>query len=276
MRGVSARASTQGGDGERLDGGGARADAGRHPALRRGGRGEQGRQGWRGGGRGAAAAGRAERGVPAREASGIEVLGRLAAERGEQGGGGVRGGERVVPARQVAQQAGEAERRGHAGLVAQRRERVLAVVPVGRTARGGVGQGVGRGAGAHRGIEAAGEPQVAERQVVRVHPGVFGGEAAGGFAEGEAGDQPVAEWGGGGFGAGIEAGQRILGKRERGEQGGGFAPRRLGRRGCPAPEAGRVRLVRCVLPGGPEEGVGGFAEDIARWHVWPLSLLMKL
>jgi hypothetical protein len=30
-------------------------------------------------------------------------------------------------------------------------------------------------------------------------------------------------------------------------------------------------------PGGrPEERVGAFAKGVAGWHVWPLSLLMKL
>jgi hypothetical protein len=35
-------------------------------------------------------------------------------------------------------------------------------------------------------------------------------------------------------------------------------------------------IVRRVLPSGPEERVGGFAEGVAGWHVWPFSLLMKL
>jgi hypothetical protein len=165
----------------------------------------------------------------------------------EQGGGGLDRGERVVPARQVAQQAGEAERPGARRPRRGGRERVLAVAPVGRTAGGGVGQGMGRGAGAHRGIEAAGEQRVAQCRVVRVDPGVFGGEAAGRFPEGEAGDQPVAERRGGGFGAGIEQGQRVLGEGERGEQGGGLARRRIVGRGRPALETGPLRLIRRVL-----------------------------
>jgi hypothetical protein len=41
-------------------------------------------------------------------------------------------------------------------------------------------------------------------------------------------------------------------------------PGRSARRGA-ARGAGRVRLVRCVLPGRPEEGVGAFAEGVAGW-----------
>ena len=69
----------------------------------------------------------AQRSTLAGEAVGVDVFGRLAADWGEQGGGGLDIGERVMP----AQQAGEAERRGHASLVAEGRERVLAVVPFG-------------------------------------------------------------------------------------------------------------------------------------------------
>src|SRR5690242_3304762 len=63
----------------------------------------------------------------------------------------------------------------------------------------------------------------------------FGGEAARGFAEGE-------------------AGERVLG--EGSKQGSGFAKRRVVGQGCPAPAAGPFGLVWRVLPGSPEERIG--------------------
>ena len=117
-------------------------------------------------------------------------------------------------------EAGTSFVESNAGLVAQRRE----WIGVHRPRRLAAGQGIGQGglarAGAQCGIEAAGEGPRAERKVVRVDPGMSGGEPAGRLVEGQAGDEAVAQRGRDSGGAGIEPGERVLGCGQGREQGG--------------------------------------------------------
>jgi len=85
------------------------------------------------------------------------------------------------------------------------------------------------------GIEPAGEVQVAQRQVGRMYPGAAGGEPAGGLAEGEAGEQPGAQRGRRGRGAGVEPGERVQGRGQRGEQRLGRTTSRMGSGRQPGP-----------------------------------------
>ena len=83
-----------------------------------------------------------------------------------------------------------------------------------------MGQGGLARAGVQGSIEAAGEALGAEREVVRVDPGMGGGEPAGRLVEGQAGDEAVAQRGRDSGGAGIEPGERVLRCGKRREQGG--------------------------------------------------------
>ena len=92
------------------------------------------------------------------------------------------------------------------------------VVPVG--AAGG-GEGMRQdfppaAGGGERG--GAGEAELAEREIDRMHPGVGVGEEAGGLGEGHADDQPLPDCVPRRGGAGIEPGEGAGGCAERGEQ----------------------------------------------------------
>ena len=125
-------------------------------ALGGGERGEPGR-GLPGGqavGGGLAAPGGGEGDLPpGGEAAGTQLTG---AERPEERGGGLRGGERVVPAGQGGEPAGEREGAQHRLLAGGQLRQVSGPVPEVAPGGQGVGQAFLRPAGLRRGIEAPG------------------------------------------------------------------------------------------------------------------------
>ena len=168
---------------------------------------------------------------------------------------------------QPAQQPGEGQRLGD-GAVALGHRLERRIGPVAR--RGGTGEGLRQGAvtGADRGERrGGGEPEVAQREIERMHPGMGVGEPAGGLGDGHAGDAaPRAPRLGCGGGARVEPGERVGRGAERAEQRGAdrrrdarrrtaawLAAAGRGARAMPRPIG--VGFVRGVLPGRPEPGV---------------------
>ncbi len=133
---------------------------------------------------------------------------------------------------------------------------------------GGAGEGLRQGAvtGTDRGQRRGrGEPEHAQREIERMHPGMGMGEPAGGLGEGHAGDEPLPH--GGQATAGSRASSRA--STSVAAQSGPSSARRsasgsqasggCGGRGRAPPardvEAVGVGFVLGVLPGGPEPGV---------------------
>ena len=140
-------------------------------------------------------------------------------ERCQGLGGGHGAPERVRPAaRQAAEQTGQGQRIGDA-LVGLGQELERRILPAEASGRLGDGVRQRAGAGAERGeCRRGGQARVAQGEVERVHPGLRVGEEPGGLGQREAGEQAVADRGGGGRDARVEPGQRVGGIGQRGEQ----------------------------------------------------------